>query len=33
VHSTVRASFAAYNSRADVDGLLDGLSVCRELLG
>ncbi len=33
VHSTVRASFAAYNSREDVDGLLAGLSVCRELLG
>lgn len=33
VHSTARASFAAYNSRADVDGLIDGLAVCRELLG
>jgi len=33
VHSTARASFAAYNSRDDVDGLLNGLSVCRELLG
>ena len=33
VHSTARASFAAYNSREDVDGLLAGLSVCRELLG
>ena len=33
VHSTARASFAAYNSKADVDGLVYGLSVCRELLG
>jgi len=33
VHSTARASFAAYNSREDVDGLLEGLAVCRELLG
>ena len=33
VHSTARASFAAYNSRDDVDGLLEGLAVCRELLG
>ncbi len=33
VHSTARASFAAYNGRDDVDALLDGLAVCRELLG
>lgn len=33
VHSTARVSFAAYNGRDDVDALLDGLAVCRELLG
>ena len=33
VHSTARVSFAAYNGRDDVEALLDGLAVCRELLG
>lgn len=30
---TVRASFAAYNSRADVDRLVDGLRAVRRILG
>jgi selenocysteine lyase/cysteine desulfurase len=32
VASTTRASFALYNSRADVDALLAGLRKAREIL-
>lgn len=31
--ATARASFALYNTRADVDALVDGLQFCRELFG
>ncbi|MTH78849.1 cysteine desulfurase [Paracoccus aestuariivivens] len=31
VNATARASFAMYNTRAEVDALVDGLSFCREL--
>jgi len=31
VSATARASFAMYNTRAEVDALIDGLSFCREL--
>ncbi|MDO5659020.1 MAG: cysteine desulfurase [Paracoccus sp. (in: a-proteobacteria)] len=31
--ATARASFAMYNTRAEVDALIDGLSFCRELFG
>lgn len=33
VTATCRASFALYNTRAEVDGLVDALGLCRELLG
>lgn len=32
-NATCRASFGLYNSRAEVDALIDGLSFCHELLG
>jgi cysteine desulfurase/selenocysteine lyase len=32
VASTSRASFALYNTRADVDALIGGLSKAREIL-
>ena len=31
ISASARASFAMYNTRADVDALVDGLSFCREL--
>ena len=31
--ATARASFGLYNTRAEVDALIDGLELCRELLG
>ncbi|WP_112874008.1 cysteine desulfurase [Paracoccus endophyticus] len=31
--ATARASFAMYNTRAEVDALVDGLEFCRELFG
>lgn len=31
VSATARASFAMYNTRAEVDALIDGLTFCREL--
>lgn len=33
VQATARASFAAYNTRADVDALIDGIHVVREFFG
>ena len=33
VSATCRASFAMYNTRAEVDALVDGLELCHELLG
>ena len=33
VTATARASFAMYNTRAEVDALIDGLQFCRELFG
>jgi len=31
--ATARASFGLYNTRAEVDALIDGLELCRDLLG
>ena len=33
VPASARASFALYNTRAEVDALVEGLSFCRELFG
>ncbi len=33
VPATVRASFALYNTRAEVDALIEGLELCHELFG
>ncbi|MDM7255772.1 MAG: cysteine desulfurase [Paracoccus sp. (in: a-proteobacteria)] len=33
LNATARASFAMYNTRAEVDALIDGLSFCRDLFG
>lgn len=31
--ASARASFAMYNTRAEVDALVDGLNFCHELFG
>jgi len=33
VSATCRASFALYNTRGEVDALVDGLELCHDLLG
>ena len=33
IAGTVRASFGLYNSRADIDRLIDGLGEVREIFG
>jgi cysteine desulfurase/selenocysteine lyase len=33
VNATCRASFAMYNTKAEVDALVEGLEFCHELFG